>query len=96
MKDKLYLGSGIWTKTGWLNHYTSKSIWYNNITKNNITKNKGNLDNISNFKFDIDLDLTEGKKIPLKDYSLKTVYTSHMIEHLKEYSVMQKNHGIFT
>ena len=27
----LYLGSGLWKKEGWLNHGTTKSLWYNNL-----------------------------------------------------------------
>lgn len=84
MKNKLYLGSGIWEKKDWYNHHTSKSIWYNNITNIKSSKNIGELNNIDNtFKFDIDLDLTDKKKIMLDDNSLEAVYTSHMIEHIK-------------
>lgn len=82
-KNKLYLGSGLWKRNGWYNHYTSKSIWYNNITKINYSKNYGEINHLDNsFKYDIDLDCTEKQKFPLNDSSLEVVYTSHMIEHL--------------
>ena len=86
-KNKLYLGSGIWEKENWYNHHTSNSMWYNNLTKKKISKNFGDAKLLTNFKFDFDLDLTKQIKFPIKDNNLKVVYSSHMIEHLRNQDV---------
>ena len=105
---RLYLGSGLWKKEGWLNHGTTKSVWYNNLVmvyklSTNIGTIKANVKKIKpsdigspghcgskkynlseNFRYDIDHDLFSNKPLPIKDNSLKMVYTSHTIEHLTD------------